>query len=158
MEAVLAGHRVVFEPQARVWDAPPDRSAHEFRRKVRTLAGNYQLLAIKPSLLNPAQNRLWWQFVSHKLSRLLVPWFLLVVFASSVVLASQGSVFHGVVVTLLGLLGALALAGFWIGRRRRAPALLSLPYAFVLLNAAAVVALFGFLSGRQRAAWRAPSS
>jgi len=155
MEAVLAGYRVVFEPRARAWDIPPDRSVHEFRRKVRTLAGNFQLLELRPALANPRRNRLWWQLVSHKLSRLAVPWCLLLALTVSVVLARRGSVLHAFVVASIAALGGLALGGLWVGRRRRASALLSIPYAFALLNLAAIVALFGFISGSQRAAWRA---
>jgi cellulose synthase/poly-beta-1,6-N-acetylglucosamine synthase-like glycosyltransferase len=156
MEVVLAGYRVLFEPEARAWDVPPDRGAHEFRRKVRTLAGNFQLLEIRPALLDPRQNRLWWQLVSHKLSRLAVPWLLLLALGASVALAWGGSAFHqGVVVAGVVLLG-LATGGLLVGRRRRAPPVLSVPCAFALLNTAAVVALFGFLTGRSRAAWRGP--
>jgi biofilm PGA synthesis N-glycosyltransferase PgaC len=157
MEVALAGHRVVFEPEARVWDDAPDRSEHEFRRKVRTLAGNYQLLALRPSLLNPFRNRLFWQFVSHKLSRLAVPWCLLALVAASLHLALHGSRLHLAVCWAAAAVCGLALAGWWVGRRRHVPAILSIPYAFVLLNGAAAVALFGFLSGRQRAAWKAQS-
>ena len=51
----------------------PDASA-EARRKIRTLAGNYQILAHEPRLLIPFVNPVWLQYVSHKVGRLLVPW------------------------------------------------------------------------------------
>jgi cellulose synthase/poly-beta-1,6-N-acetylglucosamine synthase-like glycosyltransferase len=157
MEIALAGYRVIFELDARVWDEAPDRSEHEFRRKVRTLAGNFQLLAVNPVLMNPLRNRLFWQFVSHKLSRLAVPWCLLGLIGTGLHLAAQGSPLHLAVSATAAAVCVLALAGWWVGRWRRAPAFLSVPYAFVLLNVAAAVALFAFLSGRQRAAWRAHS-
>jgi cellulose synthase/poly-beta-1,6-N-acetylglucosamine synthase-like glycosyltransferase len=157
MGAVLAGYRVVFEPAARVWDESPDQGDREFRRKVRTLAGNYQLVYLRPDLIHPRRNRLFWQFASHKLARLAVPWCLLVMLLTSSVLATQGLAFYSVILIAQAALGGLALAGCWVGRHRRAPAVLSIPYAFALLNAAAAAALFGFLGGSQRAAWRARS-
>jgi biofilm PGA synthesis N-glycosyltransferase PgaC len=157
MEVALAGYRVIFEPEARVWDEAPDRTEHEFRRKVRTLTGNYQLLALRPSLLSPSRNRLLWQFVSHKLSRLAVPWCLLALIATSLQLAAHGSKSYLAVSAAAAVTCGLAFAGWFAGRRRRVPAILSIPYAFVLLNLAAAVALFAFLSGRQRAAWKASS-
>jgi cellulose synthase/poly-beta-1,6-N-acetylglucosamine synthase-like glycosyltransferase len=75
------GYRLVVEPSARAYDYPTSRET-EFRRKVRTLAGNYQILRAYPALLGP-QNRLWFHFVSYKLGRLILPWIFLLLFLSS---------------------------------------------------------------------------
>jgi len=85
MGAVLAGKRTVFEPRARAHDrvCPPEQ---EFRRKVRTLAGNFQLVALMPQLLVPGRNPVFLQFLSHKIGRLLVPHFLVLLFASNLLL------------------------------------------------------------------------
>lgn len=89
MRAVLAGYRVVFSDQAIAFDrAAPD--AHtETRRKVRTLAGNIQILGQEPRLLLPIVNPVWLQYVSHKVGRLIVPYALLTLFASSLALADR---------------------------------------------------------------------
>ncbi len=78
MQAFFAGYRVVFEERARAWDEPTalDR---EYQRKVRTLAGNYQLIAAFPALLTP-RNRMLFHFLSHKFARLLLPFALLSIF------------------------------------------------------------------------------
>src|SRR5262249_38596966 len=73
----IRGYRVVHGGGAIAYDRLPDRPGDEFRRKVRTLAGNYQLLMRLPTALMPWRNPIWLQFVSHKLCRLLVPWSLL---------------------------------------------------------------------------------
>src|SRR5439155_446213 len=83
MRVALAGRRVLFAPEARAWDHVEESAAREYRRKVRTLAGNYQLVALYPALLHPLRNRLLWQLASHKLARLAVPWCLLVLFLAS---------------------------------------------------------------------------
>jgi hypothetical protein len=121
---------------------------------VRTLAGNYQLALLHPELLNPLRNRLSWQFVSHKLTRLAVPWCLLAVLGASGALALGG---HRLAQLLLAAQGAfylLAAAGAAApaGRGRR---WLTVPWAFVLLNLAAASGLVGFLRGTERAAWKA---
>lgn len=89
MRAVLAGRRTVFEPRARAFDrvSPPDV---EFRRKVRTLAGNFQLLTLMPELLVPWRNRIFLQFVSHKLGRLGVPYLLVALLLSNALLVDEG--------------------------------------------------------------------
>jgi cellulose synthase/poly-beta-1,6-N-acetylglucosamine synthase-like glycosyltransferase len=156
MEVVLAGRRVVFEPLARATDRLTEDPAHEYRRKVRTLAGNYQLLALRPALLDPFRNRLFFQLVSHKLSRLAVPWCLLVLLAGSAVLAlaRPGAVYR-VALALQALFYLLAAAGWARARARRPSRLTALPYALVLLNLAAASALLGFVRGSQTAAWKA---
>src|SRR5437899_7966341 len=81
MRAVLAGHRVVFEERAKAYDRTPPDSQVESRRKIRTLAGNVQILWLEPRLLIPFINPVWLQYYSHKLGRLAVPYALLAVLA-----------------------------------------------------------------------------
>ena len=81
MYAFFAGYRVVFDEGARAFDEPNTLET-EFRRKVRTLAGNYQLIARFPALLGP-RNRMWLHFMSHKLARLLLPFALIAIAAAS---------------------------------------------------------------------------
>jgi glycosyltransferase involved in cell wall biosynthesis len=70
--AFFSGYRVVMDESARAYDYPT-QLASEFRRKVRTLAGVYQVMRQYPELLGP-KNRMWIHFTSHKLARLLMPW------------------------------------------------------------------------------------
>jgi cellulose synthase/poly-beta-1,6-N-acetylglucosamine synthase-like glycosyltransferase len=87
MQVVLSGARVVFEGSAIAYDRVAPAAATEFKRKTRTLAGNYQLIKLQPRLLIPFLNPVWLQFVSHKLGRLIVPYALVVMFATSAALA-----------------------------------------------------------------------
>lgn len=75
LHAFFRGYRLVVDSRARMFDQPTGLSS-EFRRKVRTLAGNYQILRHYPQLLGPS-NRMWLHFVSYKLARLLLPFALL---------------------------------------------------------------------------------
>ncbi len=121
MRAVLAGYRVVFEPRARAFDRAAADGVAEARRKVRTLAGNYQLLRLDPRLLIPVINPVWLQYVSHKLGRLVVPYALMVLFVASVALSRSGVLYAAAAVAqaifyLLAAWGAVLDA-----RARRAP-------------------------------------
>ena len=112
MRAVLAGKRLVFESGAKAYDRPACCAQAEFRRKVRTLAGNYQLICHMPELLNPRRNPVCIQFVSHKLGRLLVPYWLVTLFISNLfLLKGFYLVFIGLQASLylLALLGAKAI-------------------------------------------------
>lgn len=86
LAAFRRGYRLIMEPAAVFWDQPTDRST-EFKRKVRTLAGNYQILKHYPWLLSPA-NRMWLHFASYKAARLVLPWLLLVVLVAPLWLPS----------------------------------------------------------------------
>jgi biofilm PGA synthesis N-glycosyltransferase PgaC len=127
MRVVLAGYRTVFNERARAFDRAAVDADAEARRKVRTLAGNYQILSLEPRLLLPWQNPVWFQYLSHKLGRLAVPYALLAIFFASIVLAGvSGPIsFYGAALTgqvifylLAGVGAVLELAG----RRREARA------------------------------------
>jgi cellulose synthase/poly-beta-1,6-N-acetylglucosamine synthase-like glycosyltransferase len=149
MRVVMQGHRVVHDGRAKAFDRLPDRPRDEFRRKVRTLSGNFQLVARLPSLLVPWRNPLWLQFVSHKLLRLAVPWLLIAMLAASAVLS--GPIYRIALVAQL-LAYVLALAGLHpkVAARLR---LASAAASFVVLNAAAGVAFWVWLLGRAEASW-----
>jgi poly-beta-1,6-N-acetyl-D-glucosamine synthase len=81
LAAFFRGYRLILEPRAEALDYPTSRKA-EFRRKVRTLAGNYQILLAYPALLG-LRNRMWFHFLSYKFARLMLPWVFVVLFLSS---------------------------------------------------------------------------
>jgi biofilm PGA synthesis N-glycosyltransferase PgaC len=118
MRAALAGKRIVFEERARAYDRVASNGAVESRRKTRTLAGNYQILALEPRLLLPFVNPVWLQYASHKIGRLLVPWALLAALVTSVWLARDHWVYAVALILQLGFYGLAALGG-WIDSRQR---------------------------------------
>lgn len=81
LAAFRRGYRLINEPEAIAFDYPTSRET-EFKRKVRTLAGNYQILRVYLWLLGP-KNRMWFHFVSYKLARLILPWLFVVLIVSS---------------------------------------------------------------------------
>jgi cellulose synthase/poly-beta-1,6-N-acetylglucosamine synthase-like glycosyltransferase len=144
LSIVRRGFRSVIDDRARVWDSWPKNSEDEFRRKVRTLAGNYQLLQKVPWLLGPT-NRLRLQLISHKLVRLFIPLFLLILLLTSFCLrASQP--YNTILLGQILFYGLAILGLVWDTPLLRRIA--GTASAFVLLNAAAVVALFMFLVRR----------
>jgi cellulose synthase/poly-beta-1,6-N-acetylglucosamine synthase-like glycosyltransferase len=150
MHVVRQGFRVVFIPEARAWDVADQGHEREFSRKVRTLSGNYQLLQLAPWLLS-SRNPIRFEFISHKLLRLLAPFLLVTMFVSSLVLPQmffRAALLSQVVFYALGVLAILKLTrGPWT---RIADA----ARTFMVLNAAASVAFIKFILGRE-VAWAA---
>ena len=140
MNVVRSGKRVIFEPEALAWDAPAASLRKEFRRKVRTLTGNYQLIRLAPWLLT-RQNPLLFELVSHKLLRLAVPFAMICALLSS--LFGAGSFFQFML--FLQILFYFA-AGVGLVSRTR---LLSFASSFVMLNAAAMMAFVNAVSGQE---------
>jgi len=148
MQVAKQGYRVVFDGRAKAWDHPDLGAEREFRRKVRTLTGNYQLLQLAPWLLRKA-NPLRFEFVSHKLMRLVVPFALVAALVSS--WFSPGVFYRAAFWAQLGFYG-LSLLG-WTGWKLGPVSRLGeVAYTFSALNAAALVAFVNFVTG-QNAVW-----
>ncbi len=120
MRAVLAASRVVFSSEALAFD-PVAPSGVELRRKIRTLAGNYQILRLEPRLLNPFRNPVWIQFMSHKVGRLLVPYALMALLIASALLTTT-SPFYALAFVAQLVFYALAAYGAYLSRRDLRPA------------------------------------
>lgn len=118
MRVVLAGSRVVFEERALAYDEASVDAPAEARRKVRTLAGNYQILAQEPRLLLPIANPVWLQYLSHKLGRLLVPWALVGALFASAALVLDGW-FYPLAFAVQAAFYGLACYGGWSEHRAR---------------------------------------
>jgi len=142
---IRQGYRSVLDLRARVYDIWPKSLRGEFHRKVRTLAGNFQLIQLAPWLLS-RQNRLRFELISHKLMRLLVPLLLVILLASSALLANHSLLYTGALASQIAfyILAALGSArSIPILTRVAAPA-----SAFCMLNAAVVVGFYKFLFTR----------
>ena len=107
MSVVRTGMRVAFASEAIVRDVPLGTHRTEFARKVRTLTGNFQYLAWNPWVLNPLSNRIWLEFVSHKLLRLLTPFATALMLIGLLVVIGRSGI---VVLLLLGAGAAIAVA------------------------------------------------
>jgi len=73
--AFFKGYRVVFDPAAIAIDDPAVAGT-EFRRRFRNLAGLWQTFVRFPQLFSSA-DRMRFHFLSHKFSRLVLPWAIL---------------------------------------------------------------------------------
>jgi cellulose synthase/poly-beta-1,6-N-acetylglucosamine synthase-like glycosyltransferase len=149
LQVVMLGRRVVFDSRARAFDRLPEGVAAEFRRKVRTLSGNFQLVARLPESLVPWENPAWFALVSHKLMRLAVPWALLL---TAVLAAARGGPVYSGLFAAQAAAALLGLAGMMpaVAARSRAA---SAAASFLVLNTAAWVGFWVWATGRTSQAW-----
>jgi len=114
LRIVLRGKRTVFDPEAKAYDSVACCPLAEYRRKVRTLCGNYQLLASLPQAVSPRTNPIFIQFVSHKLGRLVVPWALLALFLTNLFMLRG---IYAITFLLQAAWYAFAVIGHFLSRR-----------------------------------------
>jgi biofilm PGA synthesis N-glycosyltransferase PgaC len=140
------GKRVVFESSARGWDYTHDNQRREFRRKVRTITGNYQLLQLAPWLLTTS-NPVRFHFFCHKVLRLAAPFAFACLLISS--LLTPGPFYRAAfVLQVCGYASAImALLRPRVGVLSRMG---DFSLAFLVLNAAAIVALLYFVTGKKQ--------
>jgi cellulose synthase/poly-beta-1,6-N-acetylglucosamine synthase-like glycosyltransferase len=146
MRCVLTGHRITFNDRARARDRAPATAREEARRKVRTAAGNWQILFLEPRLLLPWRNPVWLQYVSHKVGRLLVPFALVAAIGSNVALAGQSALYA---MTLIAQCALYLLASYGARLDHRVA---RIAYAFLMMNASAVSGLMALAFRRK--VWR----
>ena len=146
---LFRGYRVIFDPEALAFDYPTAVGA-EFRRRLRTLGGLWQVHFRLPQLYQRA-NRMRFHFFSHKSSRLLLPWAVLLVWAAT--MALPASPFQRFLLVDELALIALALLDRVVPKRFPLKRLSSPAKTFLAMNLAAVLALTVFILPPERL-WR----
>jgi biofilm PGA synthesis N-glycosyltransferase PgaC len=140
LRAFFRGYRVIFDPEAIAYDYPAVAGT-EFRRRFRNLAGLYQVHARMPQLFNKS-NPMRFHFMSHKFSRLLLPWALLVIAASTLALPDSG--LKTILLTTEITFVLLAVVNRFIPRELPLKRLSSPIQTFLIMNAASMMALTVF--------------
>jgi poly-beta-1,6-N-acetyl-D-glucosamine synthase len=153
LQVVLQGYRVIHDRRAVAYDHLPPKTRDEFRRKVRTLSGNFQLMTRLHAVLLPWRNPVCLQFVSHKVFRLLVPWALQVLLVTNALLTGPRYRFALALQTTMYGLGLLGLIPA-LGAQSR---LASAASSFIALNSAAWLAFWVWITGRAGQSWNKTS-
>jgi cellulose synthase/poly-beta-1,6-N-acetylglucosamine synthase-like glycosyltransferase len=151
MQVLLSGHRVWMTDSAVAFDQASGSAREEFDRKLRTLAGNWQLLARLPVLLHPRRNPVFFAWCSHKLLRLIAPWLLLAALVSSAL--APGPLYRFALVAQLAAYVVAVAALRWPRAAARIP-LLPAAGTFLMLNLAALLALPASLAWHPSRLWK----
>ncbi|HZX89536.1 MAG TPA: glycosyltransferase family 2 protein [Rudaea sp.] len=147
----FARRRIWMARDAIAHDIASATGAEEYRRKLRTLAGNWQLIARLPRLLNPWRNPLFFPWVSHKLLRLIAPWALIAAWAAS---AMHDGDFYRLAFFVQSAAYIVAAFALLAPRLASRIPLLSAAGGFVMLNAAALLSLPACLALDSRRLWK----
>lgn len=151
---IAQGYRLLFAQDAVAYEPTAGSSDLEFGRKVRIMTRGLRAVLKRRQLLNPIQHGFYaLQLFSHKVLRRLVVLPLILVLGLSLLLWNDGVVYR---VALLGQLSVYSLGilgALFKTKRFGQSKIFSLPFFFILVNAAALVATFNVLRGHQIDRW-----
>jgi cellulose synthase/poly-beta-1,6-N-acetylglucosamine synthase-like glycosyltransferase len=150
---VKQGFRAIYEPDAVCYEEPNKAANKELAVRVRIAVQTFADLWRNREILNPFRSGFFAvQLFSHKVMRYLVPLFLVVILASSAVLAPENTffafVFLAQITFYLVAVLSLVLETFDIKSR-----LLALPQYFMIVNLAALIAVFKIIRGERYTRW-----
>ena len=153
LDVVRRGYRVVYEPAALLREDSLTTSGAEYRMRVRVALRAWWTLAEMRELFDVRRYGLFSiQLFSHKALRYLAFAALPPLYLSAATLQSAGWFYRASFLAGSALL-LLAAAGHVVERLGRSNRIVSLPYYFVVINAAAAHALVSFLRGRRQTVW-----
>ena len=153
MAAAKNGGWVGFDDRVVAWDISSTDWEREKKRKTRTLNGNYQLLFRHLSWCTPFGHANWFAFVSHKITRLLAPIFLLLAIISSGYLGFSERTFYSVLFFMLtgGIVVYPASLLLPVINRFK---LIRIASAFIALNWFNVLGFISYLSVNNKQSWK----
>ncbi|MBN1867110.1 glycosyltransferase family 2 protein [Candidatus Sumerlaeota bacterium] len=157
MRIAAQGYRTVYESSATAMEDESRNSQIEFGRRVRIMAGNWQhLWLFRGLILRPSRWRLAFQLFCHKFLRVVSPLWLVALLASNALLA--GRPLYSVFLIVQAVFYSLAAAGcFATGRLGPLGRVVTFPYYFTMVNAAALAGAYRFLFDRKGLVWNAPA-
>jgi hypothetical protein len=149
--AIQKGYRVVFEDRALAYEETTKSSKEEFSMRVRVVTRGIRGILSVPGLLNPMKH-CWvsFQLISHKVLRWMVPFFLLLLFASNAALCNHP--WYGKLFALQIAFYGFALLTLFVPLHRIWKPL-GTPLYFCTLNAAALRSILEVTRGRKYVVW-----
>jgi len=153
------GYRIVYEPNAIAMECVAPSWKSEFRRKVRLCAMAFATVYAFRKLLNPWRYGFFsLQLFSHKILRWMIPWPLLGLFLSSLLL-SRSSPFYAIAFLLQAVFYAMALMVAItpepMMQKSSLPKAFTLPFYFCLAYAGSLRAQWNTVCGRIWYSWDA---
>jgi len=149
MNVIRTGHRIIFDSDAVSEEDNTENLKHEFSRRVRIGAGNFQAFFWLLDFLSPRRGWPWFCYISHKASRWFSPFFIMLGALSCGTLAFCG----GPLLYTILFCAALFIVAVALSYRLFPLSAIRPLHYFLLMNAALFVGFFRYMSGIRSAAW-----
>lgn len=153
---VMKGFRVVYEEEAVCFEETTTKSSKELSMRVRVIRGGMTGLLFAKKILNPFQYPLAsFQLISHKVLRWMVPLFM-IFFATvtlQAVLADPEYLVGQLLLIIQVLFYGSAAMAYLLEKKGIHLKITAIPFYFVVVNLAALVAMFKMLNHTLEATW-----
>jgi len=150
MNARKMGYRVLYDPEAIATDFSADSVKGEFIRRVRLAVGSFRALSGIYSF--PFSNFAGLAFLSHKLLRWILPFFLIGLFVTSLFLVNRP--FYRITFLCQLAFYLWALLGFFLRHRMQRVRYALVGYFLVSMHAAFLVGFFRYRWGQTDSTWQ----
>jgi cellulose synthase/poly-beta-1,6-N-acetylglucosamine synthase-like glycosyltransferase len=150
MNARMQGYRVIYDPEAVATEFAAATVAAEFTRRVRLAVGSFY--ALRDLLRIPMRGFTMLAFISHKLLRWLVPFFLIAMLVSNTLLFNRP--YYGVMLVGQAFFYVWASLGFLFRKQMQGVRFALVGYFLLAMNLAFLVGFFRYLAGRQEVTWQ----
>lgn len=152
LKILQKNYRIVFEPEAIAFEETTEKSRDEFHMRVRVILRGMRGIFHVRNLLNPLRFPfVAFQLLSHKVSRWLVPLFVVGAFVSNAFLLDN--LFYQVTFGIQCAFFGLALLGWGADLAGKKIKILSIPLYFCIVNIASIVSLFKLMKGEKKVVW-----
>lgn len=151
LSMVKLGYQIKFVENAIAYDKSSSTIKEEFNRKVRTLAGNFQLFSLLPWLVNPVNNPVFFQFFSHKVMRLFMPYALVLLFITSI---HGNGWFFGLATAVQVLFYIYSFISYKLIKKNKGLPFSGLCVSFCSLNLAAFIAGWKYYFSATSKLWK----
>ena len=152
LSVVEKGYRVIYEPDAVLYEESLNDQASEFRMRTRVALRALWGIYDKRSLLNPLKYPLFsWQLFSHKVLRYMAWLPMIFILFVNLILAGN-SITYLIFAVLQVLFYFFSFAGY-LNKSGKGPVYITLPYYFTLINIASCYAFIKFVLGRKQVIW-----
>ena len=150
------GYRIIYEPDAYASELSSDNIKEELKRKIRIAAGGIQSIVRLKPLLNPFKNgMLTFQYISHRVLRWTITPFLLIltVLLNVLIYFRFQEPIYLFMLLAQCLFYMMALAGWFLEKKKIKIKALFVPYYFCIMNYAVLAGLVRYINGGQSAVW-----
>jgi cellulose synthase/poly-beta-1,6-N-acetylglucosamine synthase-like glycosyltransferase len=153
---VMKGYRVVYEEEALCFEDTTKKAKHEWNMRVRVVRGGMTGMVHAKKILNPITYPIpFFQLVSHKILRWLIPVIIISLFViNNYLVWSDPKNIYAVVLLVIQLAFYLiAACAYALERNGIHNRLAAIPLYFLILNAASLVALVKTITGNLESTW-----
>jgi len=156
LKIIQKGFRAILDHSAKAYDEVADNPQEEYKRKARTLYGNYQIFWIFRRMFNPFTSPIALQLFSHKLLRVMIPFLMILVYLLNFSLL--GRAYFDLIFIVQNIFYVMALIGAFAknqkyGILKVVSRACYIPYVFCLLNFSAFIGFIRFAGAKQNITW-----